>query len=156
MERVIFRIISGGQTGADRAALDWAIANGVEHGGWCPAGRLAEDCEIPVRYQLTEVDGSYRQRTRRNVQDSDATLIVSIAAELTGGTLETRKYAEKIGKPCLQIWPGAPWREMLAAWLAGNRIAVLNVAGPRASKEPDVGRFVLEVLGALAEPTAST
>lgn len=68
-------------------------------------GRLAEDGAVPDRYQLTEVDGSYRQRTRRNVCDSDATLIVSIAEELSGGTLETRKYVEKIGKPWLHVCP---------------------------------------------------
>lgn len=144
---MISKIISGGQTGTDRAALDWAIEHGVQHGGWCPAGRLAEDGVIPERYQLTEVDGGYRQRTRRNVRESDATLIVSITEELTGGTFETCKYAENIGKPWLHVWPGAPWRETLAAWLAGNRIAVLNVAGPRASKEPEVASFVNEVLG---------
>lgn len=146
---MIEKIVSGGQTGTDRAALDWAIANDVTHGGWCPTGRLAEDGAIPARYQLIEVEGSYRQRTRRNVRDSDATLIVSIAEELTGGTLETRKYAEQIGKPCLHVWPHNGWRDALAGRLAANRIAVLNVAGPRASKEPEVSAFVREVLDEL-------
>jgi hypothetical protein len=143
---MISKIVSGGQTGADRAALDWAIERAIPHGGWCPAGRLAEDGVIPGRYQLIEVEGSYRQRTRRNVRDSDGTLIVSIAEELTGGTLETRKYAEKIGRPWVHVWPGSSWRETLAAWLAQHHIEVLNVAGPRESKEPEVSAFVLEVL----------
>lgn len=105
---------------------------------------------IPDRYQLTEVEGSYRQRTRRNVRDSDATLIVSITEEVTGGTIETRKYAEKVGKPWLHIWPDAPRRETLAAWLVSNRIVVINVAGPRASKEPAVGAFVHALLNEAA------
>lgn len=146
---MVSKIISGGQTGTDRAALDWAIANGVPHGGWCPAGRVAEDGVIPERYQLTEVEGGYRQRTIRNVRDSDATLIVSMAKELTGGTLETRKYAEKIGKPCLHVWPGIEWRASLVEWLGPNEVRVLNVAGPRASREQEVAGFVLEVLGEL-------
>ena len=77
------KIVSGGQTGADRAALDWAMAHGVPHGGWCPAGRLAEDGVIDMRYSLKETpQPEYLQRTEWNVRDSDATLIVSCAAEL--------------------------------------------------------------------------
>lgn len=153
---VIAKIISGGQTGADRAALDWAIEHGIQHGGWCPAGRLAEDGVIPERYQLLEVDGGYRQRTRRNIRDSDGTLIVSIVEELTGGTLETRKYAEKIGKPWLHVWPGIDWRVSLAEWLAANDVRVLNVAGPRASKEPEGVQFVREVLDSAANSAKPT
>lgn len=74
------KITSGGQTGVDRAALDWAMANGLAHGRWCPKGRCAEDGAIDHRYQLTEVpQGSYRQRTRRNTLDSDGTLIFYMA-----------------------------------------------------------------------------
>ena len=104
---MIKRIISGGQTGVDRAALDWAIANGIQHGGWCPAGREAEDGAIPAKYQLQEIAGGYQKRTRANVSDSDATLIISLAEELTGGTFETRKYAVNIGKPWLHMTVGA-------------------------------------------------
>src|SRR5688572_12994856 len=87
------RIVSGGQTGVDRGALDAAIALGIEHGGWCPRGRLAEDGQIPRRYQLTETKTSkYRERTERNVLDSDGTLIL-FRALLSGGTELTRRLA---------------------------------------------------------------
>ena len=80
------RIISGGQTGADRAALDWAIEHGIPHGGWCPLGRKAEDGRIDGRYQLNETpSSSYVLRTERNVRDSDGTVVLSISAVLTGG-----------------------------------------------------------------------
>lgn len=84
-------IISGGQTGADRAALDWAIAHSIPHGGWCPAGRIAEDGIIPAKYQLTEMPdgGGYRQRNKANVQNSDATLILTTSSELSGGSIGT-------------------------------------------------------------------
>lgn len=145
-----WKIVSGGQTGADRAALDWAIAQGLPHGGWCPTGRRAEDGVIPSRYALQEVPdgGSYRQRTKRNVLDSDATLIVSIAAELTGGSKLTQAFAQRHGRPWLHVWPSAHWQADLQTWLdgRGGRIEVLNVAGPRASSEPGVTRFVQEVL----------
>ncbi len=135
---IVQKIVSGGQTGADRAALDWAIVLGIPHGGWCPAGRLAEDGRIPDHYQVTELPGSgYRQRTRQNVIDSDGTLIINLGG-INGGTLETRKFAEKLGKPCLLIEAEASQRavqaEALDRWLHIHRIVTLNVAGPRASK----------------------
>ncbi|MDZ5461209.1 YpsA SLOG family protein [Azohydromonas lata] len=85
---VIERVVSRKKTGPDRAALDWALARGVPHGGWCPAGRIAEDGAIPPRYRLTEMpDGdAYRQRTRANVRDAYATLLLSVGPELTGGS----------------------------------------------------------------------
>ncbi len=84
---VLQKIISGGQTGADRAALDFAIARGIPHGGWCPRGRLAEDGTIPALYQLSETPGpDHAQRTEWNVRDSDGTVIFSIAPALTGGS----------------------------------------------------------------------
>src|SRR5210317_1948565 len=80
------RIVSGGQTGVDRGALDAALTLGRVCGGWCPEGRLADDGPIPARYPLQELPGGgYRARTRRNVRDSDATLIVTFGAP-TGGT----------------------------------------------------------------------
>lgn len=134
------RIISGGQTGADRAALDFAARpySHYLHGGWAPQGREAEDGCIPLKYQLTELPaGGYRQRTRRNVEDSDGTLIVNMG-ELDGGTLATRIFAEKAGKPyyVAQVDDGAT-DEMAAsvlAWLRAHHIKTLNVAGPRESK----------------------
>jgi hypothetical protein len=143
-------IISGGQTGADRAALDWAIARGILHGGWCPAGRLAEDGAIPERYALIELpSGGYRQRTRANVLEADATLIISLAPTLTGGSLATANFARRFGKLWLHVHPGGSWRECLAVWQQGVPIKTLNVAGPRASMEPRIATFVLEVLDAI-------
>ena len=147
------RIISGGQTGADRAALDFAIEYGYPHGGWAPRGREAEDGRIPPKYQLTELpDGGYRQRTRRNVEDSDGTLIVNLG-ELDGGTLATRIFAEKAGKPyyVAQVDDGAT-DEMAAsvlAWLRAHHIKTLNVAGPRESKRPGIYQQTTALLQAV-------
>src|SRR6185312_2826468 len=97
------RIVSGGQTGADRAALDWAIRAGIPHGGWCPKGRLAVDGVIDARYRLTETDSDdYAVRTRLNVRDSDATLILNLGA-LDGGTALTAEHAHALGRPCLTL-----------------------------------------------------
>ena len=140
------------------SALPWTgpTAHGVPHGGWCPAGRIAEDGVIPVRYQLTEMpDGSdYRQRTRANVRDSHATLIVSIAPELTGGSHATMLFARRLAKPWLHLHPGVDWRQALRAWIDTNAISTLNVAGPRASEAADIGSFTVEVLDALADMAA--
>jgi hypothetical protein len=150
-------IVSGGQTGADRAALDWAIAHGIPHGGWCPAGRMAEDGAIPDRYLLTEVPdgGGYRQRTRANVRDSDATLVVSLATELAGGSQATVEFARQLGKPWLHVHPGSDWKGRLRNWLHGIRIEVLNVAGPRASGAPGIEDFTQEVLGEIVANNGS-
>lgn len=141
-------IISGGQTGADRAALDFAIAHGIPHGGWCPLGRRAEDGVIPSRYQLWETPtDDYAQRTRWNVRDSDGTAVISIAPELSGGSLETFDYARDIGKPVLHVHAGLDnAAAALRAFLKRHAVAVLNLAGPRASGEPRVAQFVGEVL----------
>lgn len=142
------KIISGGQTGTDRAALDWAIDNGISHGGWCPVGRLAEDGPIGIEYLLQEMPdgGGYRRRTKANVRDSDATLIVSLASELAGGSKETALFARRLDKPCLHVHPGMDWQMALTAWPQTTEIRLLNVAGPRGSREPPVGAFVCEVL----------
>ena len=146
----MLKIVSGGQTGVDRAALDWAIANGFQHGGWSPEGRLAEDGPIPERYHLMELTGAgYRARTKANVRDSDGTLIVSLESVLTGGSRQTAIFAKSLGKPCLHIHPMADWQAALHTWMASNAIAVLNVAGPRASSAPTIGNFVMEVLDEL-------
>ena len=144
--------MSGGQTGADRAALDWAIANGLQHGGWCPEGRLAEDGQIPGRYDLMELTGAgYRARTKANVRDSDGTLIISLDPDLTGGSRQTAVFAKSLRKPCLHVHPSADWKATLQRWIALNAIAVLNVAGPRASGAPAIGNFVKEVLDVLRQ-----
>jgi len=145
---MIERIVSGGQTGADRAALDWAIKHGIQHGGWCPAGRLAEDGPIDSRYPLKETPSrSYVQRTEWNVRDSDGTVVFSIAPVLTGGSKKTIFLAHLHGKPVLRVSRGpAQAQQALLSFIHENRIKVLNVAGPRASKEPQVAAFVIEVL----------
>ena len=146
---IIERIVSGGQTGADRAALDWALEHGVEHEGWCPAGRRSEDGTIGSRYRLRETPGSgYLVRTEWNVRDSDATVIISLAAELSGGSLATMRLAKDHGKPCLHLSRAAtvdPAKD-LSRFLREHAVRVLNVAGPRRSGEPEVGEFVREVL----------
>jgi hypothetical protein len=143
-------IVSGGQTGADRGALDWAIARGVPHGGWCPRGRLAEDGIIPDRYRLRETPREdYAQRTEWNVRDSDATLIVSIALVLEGGSRLTRVLADRLGKPSLHVTPDACDARQVRAFLARHGVRVLNVAGPRASQEPSAYLFAWRLLDAV-------
>jgi Circularly permutated YpsA SLOG family len=140
------KIISGGQTGADRAALDWAIAHNIPHGGWCPQGRIAEDGVIPDTYSLKESPSpDYPQRTMWNIRDSDATLILSISPVLTGGSKRTLDYATELGKPCLHLIPGMN-PTIVIDFLQENKVQTLNVAGPRASKEPQVYDFVVWVL----------
>lgn len=145
------RIVSGGQTGVDRGALDAAIAAGVPHGGWCPRGRLAEDGPIAAHYALRETRSSkYHIRTRCNVLDSDATLILG-RGPLTGGTQLTYRLAERHGKPCLVLdLLDAPDPARVRQWIASHRIAVLNVAGPRESTQPGIAAearsFLLRVL----------
>lgn len=147
------KIVSGGQTGADRAALDWAIAHGVQHGGWCPAGRLAEDGPIDARYLVKETPlPDYIQRTEWNVRDSDATLIVSCVAELTGGSLATRNLAAAHDRPCLHLSGELNVGEaagLMQDWLQNEAVKVLNIAGPRASGEPSVGAFIQSILDEL-------
>jgi hypothetical protein len=143
------KIVSGGQTGADRAALDWALSDGVECGGWCPKGRKAEDGPIDPKYPLKETpSASYLQRTEWNVRDSDATVLFSIEPTLTGGSKKTVEFARKHRKLWLHLCAGEKSSvEKLRAFVKEHRVKVLNVAGPRASKEPGVGEFVVRTLG---------
>ena len=147
---VLQKIISGGQTGVDRAALDFAIARGIPHGGWCPRGRLAEDGTVPSRYQLTETPGSdYVQRTEWNVRDSDGTVIFSVAPTFSGGSKQTAELARQYQKPCLHLSrarDGEAAGGKLREFLARHQIKTLNVAGPRQSQEPEVAAFTREVL----------
>jgi len=129
------KIVSGGQTGVDRAALDAALAQDVPVGGWCPQGRRAEDGSVPARYPLRETPSAeYHQRTSWNVRDSDGTLIVSDGT-LEGGTALTKREAERQGRPVLHVRTDDPVPvEMVRGWGDTNAIQVLNVAGPRASE----------------------
>lgn len=137
------KIVSGGQTGADRAALDFAIEKGIEYGGWVPKGRLAEDGVIPARYStLRETSTSrYPERTRKNVEDSDGTLIVS-HGELTGGSMLTHTIAGSINRPCLHLdleaAPITTAADELRKWTTRNDVRILNVAGPRASSDSQI------------------
>jgi hypothetical protein len=140
------RIVSGGQTGVDRAGLEVAIALGIGHGGWCPKGRLSEDGSVPSRYELVENDSvEYKVRTAQNVADSDATLILH-ERPLSGGTLLTKRVAARLGKPhaCFRIT--AESAGAIAQWLSEVRPEVLNVAGPRNSSDPGIEGRATELL----------
>lgn len=151
--RTAFRIVSGGQTGVDRAALDAALALGISIGGWCPRGRVSEAGPIPRCYRLRETPSrDYIQRTEWNVRDSDATLIVNSGA-LDGGTLRTVRLArEKHRKPFLVVQLGRRVQPgKFRAWLRVNRVRTLNVAGPRGSKRVGIygeaRQYLARILG---------
>jgi hypothetical protein len=152
-------IISGGQTGADRAALDFALEHGLSYGGWCPRGRRAEDGAIPSRYVLRQTPSRrYAERTEWNVRDSDATVTFTIAGNVTGGTLLTLACARRLGKPLLHLSRHAlaavhgdreaasVAASLLLAFLNEYDVGTLNVAGPRGSQEPEAATFVRDVL----------
>ena len=145
------RIVSGGQTGVDRGALEAAILLGISHGGWCPLGRRAEDGPIPPRYKLEETESAnYAVRTRQNVVDSDGTLVLC-RGPLQGGTELTYRLARHYSRPCLLVdLQSDPDLAEVRQWLTDNLIEVLNVAGPRESSHPgiadDTCRFVQRIL----------
>lgn len=147
---MIDRIISGGQTGVDRAALDAALAAGLDCGGWCPKGRRAEDGAIPERYPLKETrSADYRGRTRRNVADSDGTLILVLGA-ISGGTALTRDLTLAVRKPlCVIDLDSPPSSREICNWICDNDIHTLNVAGPRESQRPGIGDRAVEYLSAV-------
>lgn len=134
-----------------------SLGHGVRHDvvllGWAPRGREAEDGLIPLRYQLTELaDGGYRQRTRRNVQDSDGTLIANLG-ELEGGSLATQAFAQRLSKPHVVVPLDAGVTDDVVTgaltWLRENGIATLNVAGPRESKRPGIYDQTIRLLTAM-------
>ena len=147
-------IVSGGQTGADRAALDFALQHGIPHGGWCPNGRRAEDGPISDIYQLEETPSRrYEQRTKWNVRDSDATVVMTISRQAIGGSGLTLGVARSCAKPHLHLAKDSFRRlplknaaESLKDFLAEHQVRRLNVAGPRASQEPNIAAFVHQVL----------
>lgn len=144
------KIISGGQTGADRAALDVAIAMGIPHGGWVPRGRRAEDGKISPRYHLSEMPtGHYWKRTQQNVLDAGGTLIIS-HGRLKGGSALTLKLARKHHRPCLHLDLNQVSAEKavcrIRTWVDAHAITVLNVAGPRISESPHIYATVTAVL----------
>jgi hypothetical protein len=133
------KIVSGGQTGVDRAALDVALELGLPCGGYCPRGRRAEDGRIPPRYPLQELPSrEYPPRTARNVRDSDGTLILHRRG-LSGGTALTLRLAREKRRPHLAIDLAArPDATSVRAWIEAQGIRVLNVAGPRESEAPGI------------------
>lgn len=151
---VVHKIISGGQTGVDRGALIAAIELDIEHGGYCPRGRLAEDGPIDARFHLVETESSaYHVRTEKNVVEADGTLILH-RGPLYGGTALTETFALRHGKPHLKIdlqQPQPPVRaEIVRAWLRKHRIEVLNIAGPRESSQPGIEEETRQLLHDLA------
>ena len=143
------KIVSGGQTGVDTAALDAAIALGIPHGGWCPKGRLREGGTIPLKYNLQEtVSGDYSERTKCNIRDSDGTLIfLPRDKKISDGTLLTIEEAKKINKPYLII---EHFEEdqltRIKSWLEINAIKTLNIAGPRESQSVGVYKQCFDFL----------
>lgn len=152
---MVTKIISGGQTGADRGGLDAAIALGIPHGGYAPLGRRSEDGVVPERYALTELStASYPARTAMNVRTADATLLLvwgKAALARSRGTKLTLEMCLRYGKPW---WAADPRRDdhvaRVVAWLEEVSPQVLNIAGPRESRargiQVQTARFLAEVL----------
>ncbi len=151
----MIKIISGGQTGVDRAALDAALESGVSVGGWCPQGRKAEDGPIAEKYSLQELpDSGYKKRTLKNVQDSDATVIIYFES-ISGGTEKTLLYCLNEKKPYLLI-DGSGITQDIASkrikhFIDENQISLLNVAGPRASTEKRGYEYTRQVITLMLE-----
>ena len=155
MRAKITKIISGGQTGVDRAALDAAMAMGVVHGGWCPRGRTAEDGLIGPRYRLKETESpGYRQRTRLNVLESSATLLLN-EGPLSGGTALTLEFARRFGKPHIVIQLDeerlGDALSSVVQWLGERETEGLNGAGPGERKRPGIHGRALAFLVAVLE-----
>lgn len=146
------QIISGGQTGADRAALDAALEKRFPVGGFCPKGRAAEDGSIPGHYPLEEIEGGYRQRTKRNLEMTDGTAIF-YERYPTGGTELTLALCIKAKRP-YQLLDTATLTadvavRVLRDFIVRENIEVLNVAGPRASSSPGIYNFVRATISKL-------
>jgi hypothetical protein len=144
------KIISGGQTGVDRAALDIALEHGIESGGWCPAGRLDEFGRIPDRYPVKELEnGGFTERTLRNVKDSDGTVII-YPGKVRGGTEQTVRFCVEQRRPHQLIDASNVSSEkaaqLIADFVRENKIDTLNVAGPRASEWPDGYHYASQAL----------
>jgi hypothetical protein len=149
---MIKKVISGGQTGADQAALDIAMKLDIPYGGWVPKGRLTEDGPLPEKYHMQEMSSSgYPERTEQNVIDSDGTLIFS-HGELSGGSRLTQELAGKHGRSCLHInlntTSAFHAAQKIKSWTVENHIEILNVAGPRASNDSRIYQSAANILEA--------
>lgn len=148
-------IISGGQTGADRGGLDFAISADIKHGGWCPLGRKAEDGIIPDKYSLKETTVIlYPARTRMNIRDSDATIVFSSNLN-SKGTILTTRLCQELRKPYITIlipqtnlkqYPNQEICDQILEWLKTTKPSILNIAGSRESHCPGLGKFVKQIL----------
>jgi len=144
------KIISGGQTGVDRAALDAALRHGIESSGWCPTGRLDEFGRIPDRYPVKELqNGGFTERTLQNVKDSDGTIII-YPGKLSGGTEQTLHFCVEQRRPHELIDASKVSTEkaaqLIADFVCENNIEILNVAGPRQSEWPEGYGYAAQVL----------
>ena len=144
------KIISGGQTGVDRAALEVALRHGTECGGWCPAGRLDEFGKIPDHYPVQELQyGSFAERTLQNVKDSDATVVIYLA-ELRGGTEQSVRFCVELERPYQSIDASTIATEdaakLIMDFVRKNKIDILNIAGPRQSEWPEGYDYISRVL----------
>jgi Circularly permutated YpsA SLOG family len=153
------KIISGGQTGVDRAALDVALNHGIAAGGWCPAGRLDEFGRIPDQYPVRELeDGGFAERTLRNVKDSDGTVVI-YAGKLSGGTEQTVRFCVEQRRPHQLIDAPKTSAEgaakLIADFVRNNRIEILNVAGPRQSEWGEGYDYASQALEAFLNSIAS-
>ncbi|PYL35564.1 MAG: hypothetical protein DMF38_04645 [Verrucomicrobia bacterium] len=147
------KIISGGQTGVDRAALDAALRHGIKSGGWCPTGRLDEFGRIPDRYAVKELEnGGSTERTLQNVKDSNGTVII-YPGKLSGGTEQTLHFCVEQRRPHELIAASNVSTEkaaqLIADFVRETKIDILNVAGPRASEWPEGYDYAFRVLDAL-------
>ncbi|MFY8042654.1 MAG: putative molybdenum carrier protein [Rhodoferax sp.] len=142
-------ILAGGQTGVDRAALDWAITMNITHGGWCPRGRTAQDGPLPERYKLRETEATgYSQRTRMNVRDGDATLIIHLSP-LAGETQLTLRFANEMNKPVRMVDLSKDWLSQsiqVQTWWTGLGLKSLNMAGPSEDRVPGIYALTMEFL----------
>ncbi len=149
------KIISGGQTGVDRAALDFALKQGIHCGGWCPKGRRADDGPISTSYPLLETGSAeYPERTKMNILHSDGTLIISSSNFYDRGTVLTRKLCKQYGKPCLEIDLDKSHESLtgsLQTWLRDSAIQILNIAGPREGSLPGIYKKTLRFLGEMSK-----
>lgn len=133
-------IISGGQTGVDRAALDFAMEHNIMHGGFCPTGRIAEDEKIPDHYSLIEIpESTYSYRTKLNIFQSDGTLIV-FSKEIMGGTLYTFKVCLEAETPVFLVDINIDNKNIkpINKWLKEYKVNIINIAGSRESECPGI------------------